>query len=111
MKSSKEKSRAKYPDRKYVDDLSLGDLFREFIEFYYKNPNKRIISLDLHTEIRQIPHYNPEFCFNIEDPFDVMHNPGNKSKGMTEKYNGAFKQAFTYLEEGNYEKLFPEATK
>lgn len=64
---------------KSLDSVSLINLFKGFIDFYinYKSTFKINISSD-----KQIKNDSKEqeYIFSIEDPFDKMHNPGDRPK-------------------------------
>ena len=68
-------------DKKYesLDKVPLISLFKGFIDFYVNYKNTYKISISQDTQIKN-DSKEQEYLFSMEDPFDKMHNPGDRPK-------------------------------
>ncbi|EAR92613.2 RNA-dependent RNA polymerase-associated nucleotidyltransferase (macronuclear) [Tetrahymena thermophila SB210] len=97
-----------------LDDVSLSQLFIDFIKFYQSSFNfkdKRFISIfnfDVNYSNNNFKYelYDENYYFNIEDPFDTKHNPGQKTQNKQEQYKQAFDDALNQIESKQYNLLF-----
>ena len=62
------------------DDIKLSDLLLGFLKFYDGFHQKKIKVDISKQEIRNIDSSEPDYVFSIEDPFDRMHNPGDRPR-------------------------------
>ncbi len=75
-----------------LNNVGIFTLFKEFIEFYNFEEN-RCISLKEKYDKNNYKKHNDDYYFNIEDPIDIKHNPGDRSlkikKELKEKFENA----------------------
>ena len=84
------------------DEISLWELLYQFwehyVEFIDAKTNEKIsISSDIPVKSTE----ENTYCFSLEDPFDIMHNPGDRPKqlGYIEKIHNKFKDAYMKMKD------------
>jgi hypothetical protein len=61
-----------------LEDSKLYDLLKGFFKFYsYIDDGGFRYRINISSDERQIAR-NSQYVFDIEDPFDRMHNPGDR---------------------------------
>ncbi|KAL4473503.1 hypothetical protein ABPG74_022367 [Tetrahymena malaccensis] len=111
--------RQKQKGQPSFDEIPLSQLFTEFIEYYYSSQNdtdRRFISIFNFDKLiscnqYKYQHYDDDNYFNIEDPFDVEHNPGIKTNKKRDIYEQAFQEAKSYIDNKQYNLLFTNKNK
>ncbi|KAL4485068.1 hypothetical protein ABPG72_014588 [Tetrahymena utriculariae] len=102
-----------------LDEVPLSQLFIEFIKYYHSSSSvsdKRFISIfNFNVSYSQreykYDNYDDKFYFNIEDPFDIKHNPGQKTRNQQDLYQNAFEEAFNQIKNKQYNLLFTSKQK
>ena len=106
--ASSEKNFAKFKD------VTLKQLFDGFFEYYHNYPEKNFrVQI---TSCKDCPKLDESYVFDIEDPFDHKHNPGDRPNPQNyrddiEEIRKRFGIAYDYVCKQAYNLLFSPLNK
>ncbi|KAL4485063.1 hypothetical protein ABPG72_014583 [Tetrahymena utriculariae] len=98
----------KNPNQKTLFDMNLASLFSEFIQYYTDTTDESRRYIDIINDY-QYKSYDKNLFFYIIDPFDILHNPGERSKVENIENNifiNGFRLAWQQLQNKQYQEMF-----